>query len=211
MTAARVDFYLDAGCPWTWLTSRWLVDVTEQRGLEVRWLPFSLALLNEGRPLPAAFDTPELRERLVTSGRALNMITALGDAGDHDGAGRFYTDFGPRFHDRVEPGRGDPAEAAADWVGVPTEVRDAASSNDTRSSISTGLTDALARAGPDIGSPVLRFPPAERGVHGPILGTRVTGAAATRIFDALATLQAAAQFFEIKRGRTGPPQLGTGR
>ena len=28
-----VTFYLDPGCPWTWLSAGWLVDVAAQRGV----------------------------------------------------------------------------------------------------------------------------------------------------------------------------------
>ena len=68
MSSKQVEFYLDPGCPWTWLTSRWLVDVAAQRGdLEIAWRPFSLALLNAGRPVPPQFDTAAMREKRSVS------------------------------------------------------------------------------------------------------------------------------------------------
>ena len=46
----QVEFWFDPGCPFTWLTSRWLVHVAPQRDLDVDWQPLSLLMKN---------DTPE--------------------------------------------------------------------------------------------------------------------------------------------------------
>ena len=43
----RVDLFVDPACMWSWLTSRWLVEVAPKRGLQVRWRPYSL-LLRDG-------------------------------------------------------------------------------------------------------------------------------------------------------------------
>ena len=205
-----VDFYLDPGCPWTWLTSRWLVDVAEQRDVQVRWRPFSLGLLNAGRPLPPQLDTPVFRQRSETAGRALRVITVLGLAGEDEAAGRFYTEFGRRFHDGEEAAADDPVLAAATAAGVAPSVA-AADADEVDTAIASGLDEALALAGPDIGSPVLRIDGASRGFHGPIVSPRITGEAGLRLFDAIAVLQAEPALFEIKRGRATPPALGAVR
>jgi hypothetical protein len=43
----RVDLFVDPACMWSWLTSRWLVEVAPQRGLQVSWRSYSL-LLRDG-------------------------------------------------------------------------------------------------------------------------------------------------------------------
>jgi hypothetical protein len=43
----RVDLFVDPACWWSWLTSRWLVEVAPKRSLQVRWRPYSL-LLRDG-------------------------------------------------------------------------------------------------------------------------------------------------------------------
>lgn len=207
MATQTVDFYLDPGCGWTWLTSRWLADVAEQREVEVRWRPFSLALLHADRPVAARRDTPELRARSATAARALRLLTALGERGDHGDAGRFYEEFGRRFHDGEGDGDGDATEAAAAAAGVDVVLGDGADAA-VDAAIAARLDEATAAAGPDIGSPVLRFGGAAHGIHGPIISPRVTGAAAVQLFDAIDLLQAQEAFFEIKRGRTTAPALG---
>jgi len=33
-----VDFWFDPSCPYTWLTSRWVVEAATVRPLDVRWV-----------------------------------------------------------------------------------------------------------------------------------------------------------------------------
>jgi len=80
----RVELFVDPACLWSWLTSRWLVEVAPKRGLEVRWRPYSL-LLRDGP------DRLEDWKAAVwgASLRAVRVMQAL-DRGDPDGVRRFY-------------------------------------------------------------------------------------------------------------------------
>jgi predicted DsbA family dithiol-disulfide isomerase len=44
-----VDFWFDPVCPWTWLTSRWMLEVRKTRPVTIDWHVMSLAILNEAR------------------------------------------------------------------------------------------------------------------------------------------------------------------
>jgi len=49
----EATYYFDPACPFTWRTSRWLASVAPERGVDVRWRPFSLSILN-GDNIPAS-------------------------------------------------------------------------------------------------------------------------------------------------------------
>src|SRR5215213_7463592 len=50
----QVDFHFDVMCPWAYQTSRWIREVRELNGLQVRWRFFSLEEINrvEGKKHP---------------------------------------------------------------------------------------------------------------------------------------------------------------
>ena len=197
-----VTFYLDPGCPWTWLSAGWLLDVAAQRDLTVRWRTFSLAMLHEGRPVPPQFDTPEHRAGKAVAGQALRVVQAAADAGDDAAGGRFYLEFGRRFHGSgAHPDVAMVADAAEAAGAMP--MLEAAADPGLDGAIAASLQTALDLAGPDIGSPVLHVDGTSRGFFGPIVSPAPTGEEALRLWDAIVVLSTSPSFFEIKRGRSG--------
>ena len=45
--SVRLGFFVDPACLWSWLTSRWLVQVAPRRNLDLQWRTYSL-LLRDG-------------------------------------------------------------------------------------------------------------------------------------------------------------------
>ncbi len=91
------------------------------------------------------------------------------------------------------------------------------------------LAEAVGLAGPDVGSPVLHIHDvgrhihdvgrhihdvgrhidgADRGLFGPIVSPAPTGEEAALLWDAVVALQGMTTFYELKRGRSGPPDFG---
>lgn len=203
-----VSFYFDSMCPWTWMTSRWLVDVAGQRGLDITWRTFSLPMLNEGQEIPPALleAVPDIRQRLALDPGILRMVESLRAAGRNDDIGRFYTECGNRFHVAAAPPERAVLEEAAKAAGVEDHLP-AADDDRWDKAVRASLDEALAKAGPDVGSPVIVLDGNERGAFGPIVSPPPQGDDAARLWDAVVVLHSVPDFFEIKRGRGGPPQI----
>lgn len=207
----ETSFYFDPMCPWTWMTSRWLVDVAARRGVAITWRSFSLALLNEGKEYPPELlaAVPDLPARHRIGLQILRIVEALHEAGRNDDIGRFYTECGLRFHVRQEPPEPGVLEDAAKAAGVEDRLPAGAEDGWDRL-LRASLEEALVSAGPDIGSPVLVVEGSPRGAFGPIVNPPPEGEDAVRLWDAVVTLQSIPTFFEVKRGRTGPPAIPGG-
>ena len=46
---ADLDFFFDPVCPWAWVTSRWVVEVADQRKYDVEWRYICLRIVNEDK------------------------------------------------------------------------------------------------------------------------------------------------------------------
>ncbi|MEV5765298.1 DsbA family protein [Micromonospora sp. NPDC052213] len=187
-------FFFDPACPWTWRTSRWLVAVADARGLHLEWRAFSLAILNEGNV------APQFAEAMSASSRALRLVEALRADGRHDDVARFYAEVGARSHDAGNPLSPKIVDAAVEAADL-QEAAPALDDDRWDDAVRESHALAYASAGPDVGSPVLMLPGAERGIHGPIL-TEVPGTDdALTIWDCLLPLIRMPAFHEIKRAR----------
>jgi hypothetical protein len=195
-----VDFYFDPVCPWTWLTSRWLVDAAGQRDVEIMWRSLSLLVLQDGNP------PPKYADRVRTSARAHRVIAALGAAGRNDLVGDLYTAIGRRIHDGDETPTVDLVRAAADEVGATAWV-DALDDPSWDKAVEASTRAALDIAGPDVGSPVLAHGAPRVGIFGPIVNPGPRGEQAARLLDLVLEASGVDGFLELKRGRTAGPLL----
>lgn len=190
----QVTYYFDPLCPFTWRTSRWLTKVAPERGIDIHWRPFSLAILNGG----LANAPEQWRPMAEASFAALRLIASL--KGNDEVIGRFYTEIGARTHEAGAPISQEIVLAAAEAAGIDDTKPLADESLDA--AVQESHDEAFGSAGPDIGSPVLWVEGARRAVHGPIIGPVPDVDEAVKIWDAVAALSATETFFELKRGRS---------
>ncbi|MCU1456179.1 MAG: hypothetical protein JWL73_271 [Actinomycetia bacterium] len=198
-----LDFWFDPGCPFTWNTSRWAIEAAPQRGVEIRWQPFSLKVKN-GDGVPAQFV-----ERLNVGHSALRIVVAIDELDGNAAVGRFYTAYGRRlFHDEQDPTRDMVVSALAD-AGLNPSYIDAFDDEDRDAAIKQSMKVALDMVGEDVGVPILSFDREPRlGFFGPVVSPPPTGEDAVKLWDAYEVLVTMPEVFEIKRARNGPVLLG---
>ena len=199
--AVAVDVWFDPACPWTWATSRWLTDhVAPHRPLELRWHVMSLAVLHEGAELP-----PERAARVEAGRRALRLLAAVGQRHGSEALGRLYTAVGTRVH---RDGRLPDAELAAEAlaeVGLDTALVTALDDVSLDAVVRSSHDEGQAVVGEAAGSPVLSLD--GRGFFGPVLTPVPKGQEALDLFEGLRLLAGTRSFAEVKRARSGPPDV----
>lgn len=209
-----LEVFLDPICPWAWLTSRWVLDVADARPIQVQWKAISLRMINEGRDYATEF--PEGYPELHAAGLAmLRMVIAAREAHGNDAAGRLYTELGTRVHveSRYAEARAQDRaffEEALAAAGLPRSLADAAWATDLDEIIRAESETALARAGRQVGTPVLTFDPeteAAASFFGPVISRIPRGPAAVDLWDAVVILARTPGFCELKRSIRERPQM----
>lgn len=204
---ADLDFFFDPACPWAWVTSRWVVNVSEQRSYEVDWRFISLRIVNE-KNLGQEWYTPQYQAGHLVGHQGLRIADAvrLGE-GSSTAVGRWYTAVGTALHvgQQREAARADStgwyakrlAEAGFDAGYI------AAADDETHDAHIRADTElALRRAGDDVGTPILTFhpdAPTEASFFGPVISKAPTGEEAVVLWDAVETLATMSGMAELKR------------
>jgi 2-hydroxychromene-2-carboxylate isomerase len=196
----QIDFFFDPGCPWCWVTSRWLEDVRSQRELDVTWRSFSLWDKN-GR-----HATNSHAELIQTTHRSLRVVEAVRSAEGDAPIGKLYTELGKRFHHDKAVSDDSTREAIA-AAGLAASFGDAIDNVELDEAITSSMKVALDAAGNDVGVPLLVRD--GRGYFGPVLTPAPTGADAVKLWDALDSMLSLGDgFWELKRTRTSGPIFG---
>jgi hypothetical protein len=216
-----IEFFFDPSCPWTWVTSRWLVTVAPERGLAVTWRTWSLPIKNEGRELPATVPA-EWRVRILAgrefSIHALRVLEAAGSKEGKGALGRLYTEMGRRYHgDGSGPGAhsGDEViSGALVAAGLPDDLADAARDEAWDEPIRDNMDEVRRQVGDEVGVPIIVIVGAGAGsstnraaMAGPVMSEVPPRERALALWDATATLIGEPTVFELKRHRTAGPVL----
>jgi hypothetical protein len=195
-----VDFWFDPTCEWSWLTSRWLLDVQEVRPIKIVFHLLSLSVLDEGRDLP-----PEARSRRDAGWAHGRVALAVGEQFGQEQLAAFYAALGTRIHARDEGLGRDVIEASLADVGLPAELAESGWVDDNDDALRRSHAEAMQAVGFDSGSPVIRIHGAA--FCGPIFSSRPHGEEAGQVFDAVARLDAFPGFLELNRLRPAGPTM----
>ena len=199
-----VEFFFDPVCTWSWVASRWLLEVAPLRGLRLYWRSFSKLI---------GLGTQGLRDWDLTSRtashRALRVMEAV--RVDHPEAiGRLYEAMIARAmveHAQIRPLFSDlPATLAA----ADLDPRYAAAAYDERwdEVIRKSMADVYSVVGEGAHTPVtVLWLDRPIGFQGPLVSPAPTGREALELWDSLVRLASVPGVFEISRPRPPRPQM----
>lgn len=201
----KVTFWFDVTCPFAWQTSRWIKEVEKVRDITVDWIPMSLAVLNDGRDLPADY-----LERMKAAWGPARVFAAVKDR-EPEKVDELYTTLGTILHVEGESGKGDFGAydetilKALEQVGLAAEYAGYANTEEWTGKLKEYHQSALDAVGDEVGTPVVKL--GDAAFFGPVITRVPEGEEAGEIFDASVRLAQYPYFFEIKRTRTEMPQI----
>jgi 2-hydroxychromene-2-carboxylate isomerase len=192
------DFWFDPVCPWAWITSRWMLEVAELRDVTVHWHVMSLAVLNEGRDLPA-----EYREGLAKAWGPVRVCVAAAARYGDGVLLPLYTAMGERLHEQKLPNERATLEAALAAAGLPIDLADAAESTEYDERVRASHAAGMEPVGLEVGTPVIHTEGSA--FFGPVVSPIPRGDAAARLWDGIRLVTGTDGFYELKRTRTRAP------
>lgn len=202
--AILVDLYVDPVCPYTWIASRWLLEVEKQRDLDLRLHVMSLQMLNENRVVEAGE-----RARIDSSSGPSRVATAVWVHHGEDALRAWHTAFGAVIFDHWRIPDQQECRAAAEHAlavaGLPRRFAGAADSTEYDEPLRRSHIEGITPVGVEGGTPVVHINGAA--FYGPVLNAVPKGADAVRLFDGVRLLAESPQFYELKRTRTTPPDF----
>ncbi|MFJ5957092.1 DsbA family protein [Paenarthrobacter sp. NPDC092416] len=199
-TVNKADFWFDPACPFAWITSRWIGEVEEVRGIETEWHVMSLSVLNEGRELPADY-----RAKMDANWGPVRVIIAAQELHGSGYVKPLYDAMGEQIHHEGNKDLDSVIEKALAEAGLPAELARFADSDEYDQQLRASHESGISLVGQDVGTPVV----AVNGTafFGPVLTRIPRGEQAGEIWDAAVTLAGYPHFFELKRSRTERPEF----
>jgi hypothetical protein len=192
-----INFYVDPGCPWTFVTAQWILDIAPDRDIDITWQTFSLRHTNRNNPdLP-----PFITNALNAQQRGLRILHHTITSGDRDRATALYIELAERIHLHNDFHLTTLTHAIA-VVGLPANTIEIAEDHTLDAAIITSTETGQTLVGPDVGIPIITIPNAKATFFGPVLSALPTHSDGLALWDAHTTLATIDTLYEIKRTRT---------
>lgn len=199
------DFWFDPSCPYSWLTSRWLLEVAKVRPVEIRWHVLSLSVLNEGRDeLSEGY-----KKGLAEGWGPVRVIIAAQQRHGEEVVKPLYDAIGTRIHPqgrRKTEGLKPLVIEALEEVGLPAElieVWENTPGDDVDVALRASHAEGIGQVGEDVGTPIVAFN--GTAFFGPVITPAPKGEEAGKLWDGAVLVSSYPGFYEIKRTRTQGP------
>lgn len=197
-----VDFWFDPSCPYTWITSRWIVEAATVRPLDIRWHVMSLSVLNEHREIDPEGDTEGYLWGPV------RVCAAVEQRYGQDGLDRFFTAYGTHVH---QGGEWVDFEDVLAETGLPKDLAAAAGTDELDEVVRASHAAGIALVGEHVGTPVVATEAADAGrvaFFGPVISRIPRGEEAGRLFDGAVLVASVSGFHELKGRPHAEPRFG---
>jgi hypothetical protein len=196
--ATDVEFWFDPSCPWAWMTSRWVDEVSKFRDLTVTWKIMSLSVLNENNDASEGY-----RAFFPRALRYTRLVTAVKELSGQEFVKPLYDALGARIHPGGSKDPGTVIPEALAEVGLPADLLQYSLTDEFDPQMRASHFDGINRVGQDVGTPVI----AVNGVafFGPVISPAPKGEQAVALWDGTVAVASYPGFFEIKRSRTVDP------
>jgi hypothetical protein len=200
MAAATLEIWVDPVCPWTWLTSQWMLEVERVRDVRATFRVMSLAVLNEN-----TYDV----DLLDKAWGPVRILTVAELAEGSDAVRALYLALGALIHlERRRTLDRDFYAAALHRAGLPFSLANAVWSPYYDADVRASHETAVAPVGGGLGSPIIHMRQSSGGLagfFGPVVNRCPRGEAAGRLWDSVALAVENETFYELKRNRVGGP------
>lgn len=199
-TTQKVEFWFDPSCPWAWMTSRFVDEVSAHRDLDVTWNIMSLAVLNEDNDVDEAH-----RAFFPTALRYTRLVAAVKELHGQEFVKPLYDALGTRIHPNAETDPEAIIAGALAEAGLPAELSSYADSDQYDEQMRASHFEGIGRVGQDVGTPVIAI----GGVafFGPVISPTPRGEQALTLWDGVVAAASYEGFFELKRSRTVGPNF----
>ncbi len=210
---ADLHFHFDPICPWAYLTSRWVVEVQQQRGYDVSWKFISLFMINNNRGYSEG--NKQHQDGHMAGLQALRVASAARAAAGNEAVAAVYSAFGQAIHvAKRRPATAVEMKEFARTVlteaGLNSQWADSATDELHDEVIRYETTRALELTGKDVGTPILVFhpdKPNQASFFGPVISAIPRGPEAIRLWDAIETLATTSGMAELKRSLRSAPKF----
>lgn len=206
--SSSIEFYVDPACPWTWVTSRWLVSVAPERSLDIVWRPFSREVRDGGARLSDGI--PEQFRAIAQARRALErtvlgLLELIRREHGNSGVGIFYQEFGFRLNDPATAADGPAPNVVRDSLlaaGLEPGWEARAGESELQDAVRQSTEAAMRLVGRDAMTPVIVIAGEQpTAISGPIIDRVPELASGLSLWDAVREIIEIPAFFELRRIR----------